>query len=188
MSLLSLMLLAFGLSIDAFAAAVGRGVVAVEAPRPTVAMRTGLVFGLTEMSAPIVGWLLGTAFSGFVEAVDHWIAFVLLGAVGGHMAWNGLFGGEAEEEAETGGSILLLIVTAIGTSIDSMVVGISLALLDVDIRIAAPIIGATTFTMASLGMWAGKAIGERVGTRAEVIAGLGLAALGGFILWEHTMG
>ncbi len=194
MSLLALVLLALGLSVDAFAAAVGRGVVAPDRPSPMTAMRTGLVFGLTEMSAPIVGWLLGTAFSGLVEAVDHWIAFVLLLAVGGHMVWNALRGDDdAAAETASGapapkGSLLLLVVTAIGTSIDSMVVGISLALLDVDIRIAAPIIGLTTFTMSSIGMYAGKAIGERFGARAEITAGVGLALLGCGILYGHTMG
>lgn len=188
MSLLSLIVLAFGLSIDAFAAAVGRGVVAEGRPNPVAAVRTGFVFGLTEMSAPIVGWLLGTAFSGQVEAIDHWIAFLLLSAVGGHMVWQAVKGGEAEEEPETKGSILMLIVTAIGTSIDSMVVGISLALLDVDIRIAAPIIGLTTFTMSSIGMYAGKMIGEKVGRRAEVVAGIGLVLIGSIILYEHTLG
>ena len=189
MSLLSIIVLAFGLSIDAFAAAIGRGVVAEGRPNPVVAVRTGVVFGLTEMSAPIVGWLLGTAFSGQVEAIDHWIAFLLLSAVGGHMVWQAVKGGdETEDETQAKGSILMLVVTAIGTSIDSMVVGISLALLDVDIRIAAPIIGLTTFTMSSIGMYAGKMIGEKVGRRAEVVAGIGLVLIGSIILYEHTLG
>ena len=187
MSLLALLVLALGLSVDAFAAAVGRGVVAPVRPTAATAMRTGLVFGLTEMSAPVVGWLLGTAFSGFVEAIDHWIAFVLLLGVGGHMVWNALQGDDGAEAEAPQGSLLLLMVTAVGTSIDSMVVGISLALLDVDIRIAAPIIGLTTFTMASIGMYAGKAIGDRFGTRAEIAAGVGLALLGCGILYGHTM-
>lgn len=187
MSVFALFLLALGLSVDAFAAAVGRGVVADTRPGLLLALRTGLVFGLVEMSAPVVGWLLGTAFSGWVEAIDHWIAFVLLGAVGGHMVWNGLHGDGDEVEEAPQGSALMLVVTAIGTSIDSMIVGVSLALIDVDIRLAAPIIGATTFTMASIGMLAGKAIGERAGTRAEILAGIGLALLGCGILYGHTM-
>ena len=187
MSLLALIVLALGLSVDAFAAAVGRGVVADTRPGVVLAMRTGLVFGLVEMSAPVVGWLLGTAFSGWVEAIDHWIAFVLLGGVGGHMVWNALHGGHEDADEPQQGSILLLMLTAVGTSIDSMIVGVSLALLDVDIRIAAPIIGVTTFTMASIGMFAGKAIGEKVGHRAEIVAGVGLAALGCGILYGHTM-
>jgi putative Mn2+ efflux pump MntP len=189
MSLLALMLLALGLSVDAFAAAIGRGVVAPERPSPALAMRTGLIFGLVEMSAPVVGWLLGTAFSGYVEAIDHWIAFVLLVGVGGHTVWEAFEDDDvaAEAEAEAKGSPLLLVVTAVGTSIDSMVVGVSLALLEVDIRIAAPIIGVTTFTMASIGMYAGKAIGDRFGRRAEIVAGVGLALLGCGILYGHMM-
>ncbi len=189
MSLLALVLLALGLSVDAFAAAIGRGVVAPERPTVALAMRTGVIFGLVEMSAPIVGWLLGIAFAGYVEAIDHWIAFVLLVGVGGHMVWEAFEDDDDPEaaEAETKGSVLLLVVTAVGTSIDSMVVGISLALLEVDIRLAAPIIGVTTFTMASIGMYAGKAIGDRLGRRAEIAAGVGLALLGCGILWGHTM-
>lgn len=186
MSLVSLLVLALGLSVDAFAAAVGRGVLAERRPPVFVAMRTGLVFGLVEMSAPVVGWLLGTAFSGWVEAIDHWIAFVLLFGVGGHMVMNAF--GREEDAPPPSGSLVMLVLTAIGTSIDSMAVGISLALLDVDIRIAAPIIGMTTFTMASFGMWAGKAIGDQIGHRAEAIAGLGLGLIGCIILWEHTIG
>lgn len=187
MSLLALVLLALGLSVDAFAAAIGRGVVAPERPTVALAMRTGLVFGLVEMSAPIVGWLLGTAFAGHVEAIDHWIAFVLLVGVGGHMVWETLEDDDTEAEPTDGKSALLLVVTAVGTSIDSMVVGISLALLEVDIRLAAPIIGVTTFTMTSIGMYAGKAIGDRFGRRAGVVAGIGLGLLGCGILWSHTM-
>jgi putative Mn2+ efflux pump MntP len=187
MSLLALVLLALGLSVDAFAAAIGRGVVAPERPTVALAMRTGLVFGLVEMSAPIVGWLLGIAFAGYVEAIDHWIAFVLLVGVGGHTVWEAFDDDDEAEVAETKGSALLLVVTAVGTSIDSMVVGISLALLEVDIRLAAPIIGVTTFTMASIGMYAGKAIGDRFGRRAEIVAGVGLALLGCGILYGHTM-
>ena len=187
MSLLALFVLALGLSVDAFAAAVGRGVVADGRPSAVLALRTGLVFGLIEMSAPVVGWLLGTAFSGWVEAIDHWIAFVLLGGVGGHMVWAALRDGPEDADEPRHGSMLLLMLTAVGTSIDSMIVGVSLALLDVDILVAAPIIGATTFTMASIGMFAGKAIGETAGARAEVAAGMGLAALGCGILWSHTM-
>ena len=187
MSLLALFVLALGLSVDAFAAAVGRGVVADGRPSAVLALRTGLVFGVIEMSAPVVGWLLGTAFSGWVDAIDHWIAFVLLGAVGGHMVWAALGDGPEAAEEPRQGSMLLLMLTAVGTSIDSMIVGVSLALLDVDILIAAPIIGVTTFTMASVGMIAGKAIGARFGHHAEVAAGIGLALLGCGILWSHTM-
>lgn len=184
MSFLSLLVLALGLSVDAFAAAVGRGAAAVRPPFAVV-LRTGLVFGLVEMVTPVIGWGFGTAFSGFVEEVDHWIAFALLVIVGGHMTWQAFQ--KAPDAAPRNGSLVTLIGTAIGTSIDAMAIGVSLALLDVDIRIAAPTIGITTFVMASIGMMAGRMIGERVGHHAEAGAGIGLALIGCGILWSHVM-
>jgi len=183
MTILSLFILALGLSVDAFAAAIGRGA-AIGTPHLGVAIRAGLVFGITEMLTPVIGWAVGAAFADYVEAIDHWIAFVLLFAVGSHMAWHA-FKREPDEPAPKGG-LLLLIGTAIGTSIDAMAVGVSLALLDVDIRIAAPIIGATTFVMTTIGMMAGKRIGEAVGHKAEIAAGIGLALIGCGILWSHV--
>lgn len=184
MTIFSLFLIALGLSVDAFAAAVGRGT-AVDHPHIGVALKTGLIFGLIEMITPVIGWGLGTAFSSFVDEIDHWIAFGLLAGVGGHMAWHAF---QKDDEApKSSGSLWMLIATAVGTSIDAAAVGISLALLDVDIRIAAPIIGLTTFVVASFGMWAGKMIGDKVGHWAEVAAGIGLALLGCGILYTHTM-
>ena len=184
MSLLSLFILALGLSIDAFAAAIGRGA-ANGAPHLGAALKGAAIFGITEMIMPVVGWVIGWSFSGWVEAIDHWIAFGLLLAVGGHMAWHAWH--REPEEAPPPRGLLGLIVTAIGTSIDAMAVGISLALIDADIRVAAPIIGATTFVMTTIGLLAGKRIGEAVGHRAEIAAGFGLAAIGCGILWSHTM-
>lgn len=189
MSLLSLFVLALGLSVDAFAAAVGRGA-ANGAPHFGAAVRGGLVFGLTEMSTPIIGWAIGSAFAGWVEAIDHWIAFGLLTGVGAHMAWHAWRHDEdeAESAAEPGPKGLIgLVFTAIGTSIDSMVVGVTLALIDADILVAAPIIGATTFVMTTIGLMAGRRIGEAVGHRAEIAAGIGLALIGSGILYSHTM-
>ncbi|TBW39803.1 manganese efflux pump [Siculibacillus lacustris] len=184
MSLFSLMILALGLSVDAFAAAVGRGA-AGGPPRLLPALGTGLVFGFVEMLTPVIGWALGSAFAGYVEAVDHWIAFALLTAVGGRMAWCAVT--RTEDAPPAGRSLLALVCTAIGTSIDAMAVGVSLALLDVDIRVAAAVIGTTTFVMATIGLLAGRMIGERAGTRAEVGAGVGLALLGCAILWQHSI-
>lgn len=185
MTFLSLMLLALGLSVDAFAAALGRGA-ALGRPRFTVAVRTGFVFGASEMTMPAIGWALGTAFAGWVEAIDHWIAFCLLAAVGIHTALAAFR--PAEDDQPKSGSLLVLIGMAIGTSVDAMAVGVSLALLDVDIRIAAPTIGLTCFTVATTGMLVGRMVGSRVGPWAEAVAGIGLVLLGCGILWEHTMG
>ena len=187
MSLLSLVLLAFALSIDAFAASIARGA-AVGTPHLPAAMRSAAVFGGVEMITPIVGWGLGTAFADHVVAWDHWIAFALLVGVGIHTAMHAFEKDAAEEEAPARkGTLLGLVATAIGTSIDAAAVGISLALLDVDIRVAAPIIGVTTFVMTTIGMMAGKRLGETFGHRAELAGGIVLVVIGCGILWSHTM-
>lgn len=185
MSILSLFILAFGLSIDAFAAAVGRGA-SNGAPHFGAVLRGAFVFGVTEMITPIIGWAIGWTFADWVEAVDHWIAFGLLAVVGLHMAWHAWRRDPEEEPPRRG--LLGLIVTAIGTSIDAMAVGVSLALIDVDIRVAAPIIGGVTFTMTAIGLVAGRRIGEVIGHRAEIAAGFALALIGCGILWSHTAG
>lgn len=187
MSLLSLIVLAFGLSIDAFAASIGRGA-AVGTPHIGVALKAAAVFGLTEMIMPVIGWAIGSVFAGYVEAIDHWIAFGLLLAVGGHLIKEAFDEGEPEEaEPAPKGGIVSLVLTAVGTSIDAMAVGISLALIDVDIRVAAPIIGVTTFVMTTIGMMAGKKLGEAFGHKAELAGGVALILIGCGILWSHTM-
>jgi putative Mn2+ efflux pump MntP len=184
MTFLSLLLVAFGLSVDAFAASVGRGAV-VERPHFGLALRTGLVFGFVEALTPIAGWCLGAAFSTFVESVDHWIAFALLLAVGGRTLAAGL--SRAEDEPNKAGGIVGLVATAVGTSLDAMAVGVSLALLDVDIVEAALVIGATTTVMTTFGMFCGKLIGERIGRGAEVGAGVTLILIGCGILVQHLV-
>lgn len=184
MNLLSLFVLALGLSIDAFAAAVGRGA-ANGAPHAGAVFKGAFVFGVTEMITPVIGWAVGWAFSDWVEAIDHWIAFGLLAVVGGHMAWHAWTRDHDEPPPPKG--LVGLIVTAVGTSIDAMAVGVSLALLDVDILVAAPIIGGTTFVMTAIGLTMGRRIGEAVGHRAEIAAGIGLILIGAGILWSHTM-
>ncbi|WP_392354519.1 manganese efflux pump [Brevundimonas sp. LF-1] len=131
------------------------------------------------------------AAAGFVEAVDHWIAFGLLGAVGARMIWEALKRDEdaAEATAPVGKAasrgLLALIATAVGTSIDAGAVGVGLALLEANIWLIALCIGFTTFVMASLGLLIGKAAGTRLGRVAELLGGLALIALGSKILLEH---
>jgi len=181
---LTIAVIAFGMSIDSLIVSMGRG--AVRTPRFGEAVRTGLVFGTVEMLTPLIGWFAGMAAARYVAAVDHWIAFALLGAVGGHMlieAFRSPADGECGEPGR--GSLLCLIVTAIGTSIDAMAVGVSLALLDVDIVVIALAIGATTFVMSTGGMLFGSMIGRRFGRWAAGAGGLALLALGVGILGEH---
>lgn len=191
MSPLAIAALAFTMSADSFAVAVGRGA-ASGRPHLGEALRTGVVFGIVEALTPLIGWLAGMAASQFVEAVDHWIAFALLAGVGLHMLHAAIRGAD-EDDAGTGSkprsrSLAVLIATAVGTSLDAMAVGVSLALLQVDIVVIALAIGASTFVMASGGMLLGCVIGERCGRGAELIAGLALCGLGTAILIEHLGG
>ena len=183
MSPVSIAVLALGMSVDALLAAMGRGAGATR-PRLADAMKAGFVFGIVEMITPLIGWAAGMAASQYVAAVDHWIAFTLLGLVGGHMVLNGLR--RAPDEAPSpAGSGWTLVATAVGTSIDAMAVGVSLAFLDVNIIVIALAIGLATFCMSTGGMLAGRLIGRRFGSWAEIVGGIGLWGLGTAILIEH---
>jgi manganese efflux pump family protein len=188
MSPLSILILAFSMSADACAAAIGRG--AQRRPSLPVALRAGLVFGAVETVTPILGWALGLAAAGFVGAVDHWIAFVLLAFVGGKMAVDALgrraMADEGEAADRPGGGMLALVLTAIGTSIDAAAVGVTLAFLGANILLVALAIGVATFGMATLGMLLGRAVGARFGRVVEMAGGVGLILIGTRILLDHT--
>lgn len=186
MTSLAIVVLAFSLSVDSFVVSVGRGA-AIGRPRLSEALRTGVVFGVVEALTPVVGWAVGLAASRYVAAIDHWIAFGLLVGVGLHMLHASLSPAEADKpKAAPNGSLAMLMAAAIGTSIDAMAVGVSLALLDVDIVVIALAVGLTTFLLSSGGMLVGRMLGERFGRRAEFAAGLLLCAIGTTILIEHV--
>lgn len=188
MTPVAIVILSLSMSADAFAAAIGRG--AQHRPTLPQALRSGLVFGVIEAITPLIGFALGVAAAGFVAAIDHWIAFGLLGAVGGKMIWEALKPeDEAEEEAEARKAVsrglVALVATAVGTSIDAGAVGVGLALLGENIWLIAACIGLTTFALATLGLLIGKAAGTRLGKIVELVGGVALIALGLKILLEH---
>ncbi|MDQ0506478.1 manganese efflux pump MntP [Xanthobacter agilis] len=185
MSPFAIAALAFSMSVDAFVVSVGRGA-ALGRPRYSEALRTGAVFGIVEAATPIIGWTAGIAASSLLEAVDHWIAFGLLGAVGLHMLWAALHRSADAEPPKA--SLPVLIATAIGTSLDAMAVGVSLAFFDVNILVIALAIGLATFIMSSGGMLMGRLISERWGRIAEVLAGVTLIGIGVSILVHHLRG
>lgn len=177
------------MSADAFAAAIGRG--AVHRPSLPQALKAGLIFGVIEALTPIIGFGLGVAAASMIEAIDHWIAFGLLGAVGAKMIWEATKKDD-ETPADTGAGetaarrgLLALIATAVGTSIDAGAIGVGLAFLDENIWIIAAAIGFTTFALATLGLLIGKAVGTRFGKIVELLGGVALIALGLKILLEH---
>jgi putative Mn2+ efflux pump MntP len=184
MTPVAIVVLSLGMSTDAFAAAVGRG--ASHRPRFIDAVKAALVFGVIEGITPLIGWSLGLIAAGFVQQVDHWIAFGLLGGVGGKMIWEGLKGAGDEADAEPRRSgPWVLIATAVGTSIDAAAVGVGLAFIGANIWVIAAAIGCTTFVCTTIGMMIGSAVGARFGKWAELIGGVALILLGLAILLEH---
>ena len=184
MSPMAIAVLSFSMSIDAMVAAIGRGA-SIGRPGFLLALKTGAIFGTVETITPLLGWLAGVAASRYVAAIDHWIAFALLSFVGGRMIWHAIHGHGQKEDRQRNGSLLVLIAIAVGTSIDAMVVGVSLAFLDINIVLVALAIGIATFIMSTVGMLAGHAIGARVGIGAEILGGMALAGLGLLILVQH---
>jgi putative Mn2+ efflux pump MntP len=185
MSFLAIVLLAFSMSSDAFAAALGKGAM-LHRPSVGEALRTGAIFGTIEAITPVIGWLAGRAASNYIAAFDHWIAFGVLGAIGIKMIWDSIRRPQAEEKPSQH-SLGNLMLTAIGTSIDAMAVGVTLALIDADIVGNAIAIGLATFAMTTLGILIGHTLGARFGRFAEAAGGLGLIVIGSEILIEHTM-
>lgn len=177
--------LSLAMSTDAFAVALGKGA-AIKKPTWRQALRIGLIFGVIEGLTPVLGWALGLAAAPYVEAWDHWIAFVLLTLLGAKMVYEGFSDaddGDSVSVAEQ--SVWLLALTGLATSIDAMAVGASLALIGVNIYLTAATIGFSTFVMVTLGVMIGRALGAVVGKRAELIGGVILIAIGSIILYEH---
>ena len=184
---ISIFLLSFAMSADAFAAAVGKGA-AMQNPRFPEALRAGVIFGTIEGLTPIVGWLLGISAAKYITTWDHWIAFFLLGLLGLHMIHVGLkpeAEGGATEPTRPGNGLWNLAATGFATSIDAMAVGVGLAFLDVNIGVVALAIGLTTLVMVTLGIMLGHILGSVAGKRAEVVGGFMLIGIGVFILYEH---
>lgn len=188
MNLSATILLAFGMSMDAFAASIGKGAT-LHKPKFSEAVRTGLIFGAIETLTPLVGWGLGMLASQFILEWNHWIAFILLVFLGGRMIVEG-FRGDSDEacEAPHRHGFWLLVTTAFATSLDAMAVGVGLAFLQVSIVTTALAIGCATFIMSTLGMMVGRFIGPLLGKRAEILGGIVLIVIGSEILWSHFAG
>ncbi len=183
MSIVSTTVLAFSMSADAFAASIGKGA-ALKRPRIAEALRIGAIFGVVEALTPLIGWCAGIVASQYITEIDHWVAFVILGAVGMKLIYEG-FSKEDDEPKTEKHKLGLVILTAIGTSIDAMAVGVTLAFLPVNIWISAAAIGAATCLMVTIGIMTGHYIGNKAGKWAEVLGGVGLIAIGTTILCDH---
>ncbi|MDB5721203.1 MAG: hypothetical protein JWP15_1821 [Alphaproteobacteria bacterium] len=179
--MLGLLLLAFALSMDAFAASVCQG--AVQRNPGSLAIRIGLVFGAAQGLMPLIGWSLSLAFASVIDAVDHWIALILLSFLGARMIREGL----AREPGECAPPIAgwHLFVAAIATSIDAAAAGVTLPMLGLPILLACGVIGATTALVSAGGVLLGSAAGTRFGKPAELLGGAVLIGLGVKIFIQH---
>ena len=185
MNPLATTLLAFSMSADAFAAAIARGA-SIGKTRHLQAAQIALTFGIVETITPLIGYGAGIA-APYIEAFDHWIAFGLLLVLGGKMIRESL-SPEADDDSAAQDAMpskWLLLITAIATSIDSMIVGVSLAFLDVNIWLTALAIGSATTLMAVIGIKLGGVLDGIIGKRAELFGGIVLIGIGTFILFEH---
>jgi len=187
MNLSATLLLAFGMSMDAFAASMGKGAT-LHKPKFSEALRTGLIFGAIETLTPLIGWGLGMLASQFVLEWNHWIAFILLTFLGGRMVIEGIRNDIGDDEPVQRHGFWLLVTTAIATSLDAMAVGVGLAFLQVNIIATALAIGCATLIMSTLGMMVGRFIGPLLGKRAEILGGIVLIGIGVQIMWSHFAG
>ena len=184
MGFVELFLIGIGLSMDAFAVSICKGL-SVQHLRVRHMLLAGLYFGAFQALMPLLGYLLGAGFAGTIEAYDHWIAFLLLGLIGANMIREALSGGEREKQNDDF-SFRAMLPLAVATSIDALAVGITLALLPgVNIAAAVLFIGCITFILSAVGLKVGNVFGLKYKNKAEMVGGAILILMGLKILLEH---
>ncbi len=181
MQLWELFLIAVGLSMDAFAVSICKGL-SVSKVRMRHRLSVGLYFGGFQALMPFIGYLLGSQFQQMITSVDHWIAFVLLVIIGINMIREAR--GDAEEVDASFG-VKSMLPLAVATSIDALAVGVTLAFLQVNILASVSFIGVTTFVLSIVGLTVGNLFGARYKSRAEILGGIVLIVMGIKILAEH---
>lgn len=176
-----ILVLGVGLSMDAFAVSVCKGLAVHRADGKT-ALACGAWFGAFQALMPLAGYFLGMLFAEAIQAVDHWVAFGLLVLVGGNMIKEALSGEAESSSADL--SIKAMLPLAVATSIDALAVGISLAMTEAPIWTAVGVIGVTTFALSALGVTIGGIFGNKFEKKAEILGGVVLILLGCKILLE----
>ncbi len=185
MSFISILLIALALSMDAFSVAIGLGAAGRKLTSGAV-LRLSAAFGIFQFVMPIIGWWAGKSVASYISDYDHWIAFALLTIVGMHMIKEYFDKDEKErtKDPTKGWSLLML---SVATSIDALAVGVSLALLKVNIYYPSAVIGIVCFIITALGMIFGKKLSGILGKKAEIVGGLVLIAIGIKIVIEHMV-
>lgn len=190
MGILILFFTALGLSMDAFAVCVSNGM-CYRGYGGRQAFMSSLAFGLFQAGMPMIGYFAGRSFSDAISAFDHWIALILLGFIGGKMVADGigeLRHPEASCDARAGYTGRILLIQAVGTSIDALAMGMGFAVMGVNIFVAAAFIGVVTFFCSLMGCALGKRFGTLLGARAQLAGGVILVFIGLHIFGEHVFG
>ena len=183
----TLLLMGAGLSMDAFAVSICKGL-SMRKVNKKQCLVIGLFFGGFQALMPFIGWVLGSQFEQYITSIDHWIAFILLGFIGGKMVVEAIR--EKDEAVEVGEmdpplDFKEMFILAIATSIDALAVGITFAFLQVPIVEAISVIGITTFVISVIGVYVGNFFGNRYKKKAELAGGMILILIGVKILLEH---
>jgi manganese efflux pump family protein len=186
MDAFTIILIAVGLAMDAFAVSIANGMTITENKHQS-ALLTATAFGVFQMIMPIIGYAVGLGFQGIISGVDHWVAFGLLAFIGAKMLYDGV----KKEDAQKGPSKLklrTLLVLAVATSIDALMVGLSFAFLQTSIFVPVVAIGVVTFGLSLVGFHFGCGLGKRFGHRIKIVGGFVLILIGLRILLEHLLG
>ena len=187
MTLLEIFLIGIGLSMDAFAVAICKGLAMPNKVDKKGALLIALYFGVFQAVMPTLGWLLGSQFAQYVTRLAPWIAFILLAWIGGNMIRESLSKEEREEEETGSVSHKELLVLAVATSIDALAVGVTFSMLELAVSIGAAValIGCTTFVISLAGVYVGNVFGAKYKSKAEFVGGAILILIGVKILLEH---
>ncbi|MFA6296766.1 MAG: manganese efflux pump MntP family protein [Patescibacteria group bacterium] len=184
MSLINIFFIAIALSFDAMAVAAANGAHHHQMGAKK-ALRIAFFFGFFQFLMPLIGYILGIGLVQFISGIDHWIAFILLTILGVRMLIES-FKKEEEKKIDIH-SLKILLTQSIATSIDALIIGVTIALLPVNIWLSVSIIGITTFTLSLISIYIGKKSGEKWGKKAEIIGGLVLIGIGLKILLGHLL-
>ena len=182
MGIVELLLISVGLAMDAFAVSVGKGMT-LKRVQPRHALTAGVWFGGFQGLMPLIGYYVGRSFAEYVVSVDHWIAFGLLVLIGLNMIRETIWGDDEQQNSDFG--VRTMLIMAIATSIDALAVGVSMAFLDVNIWFSAAVICIVTLIISAAGVYLGTVFGARLGSKAGIVGGLILIAIGVKILVEH---
>ncbi|MGD6850595.1 MAG: manganese efflux pump MntP family protein [Candidatus Bathyarchaeia archaeon] len=185
MDALTIILIAVGLAMDAFAVSIASGMT-IKGNRRRAGLLTAAAFGGFQMLMPVIGWAVGLSLADLISSIDHWIAFGLLAFIGAKMIYEGTKK-EEKRKSPTELKMRSLLILAVATSIDALMVGLSFAFLQTSIALPIAVIGAVTFGLSLVGFYFGCGLGKVFGRRIEIVGGGVLILIGLKILLEHLL-